>query len=693
MTKWESSALALVFLFLGHARAERPSGDRGVPNIRAGAKDSCEATKYPTAKNLSYLLWLAVYNEDFSCLKEALARGADPSDDVNALAFLYNRNIKIAKILLQNGAHLPRPSRNVGEFSRPVHRLNDPWLTAVRAKNVPLLRYYLSLTHLDPQEQTALFSAITDEPYFAEKEEMLELVAGWPNAIEKEREKKIDRAWKDWETWSRFGWIPQKYWPDPKKEFLIEVLTKSFEANKTVHAPFKDATPRLRAVYHHLNRAIKTPETLRASSLNINGVSTPYYRLILQGAMTPQAQASGLFKPDKNQALKVAKVMITNEDAREDDLKASEWLLGKAGISIAPSLHNSLALPVRQTKGQILLLLGTNPMKFKSAPNIMALKFTKVMLDSSSKNYRPALVDWFLKYGDLPDANKAIFFSLARLIVEKAPLREQDRRTMLKAMIEWAKIHPNLRHEIAILLSGKFGTISIHERSLQDTALIAQEIGLRSELSFPAWLAQIRAFGELRARHKGAALQGSLSLSKDDLEIVAGLLKYSLGQPDGVLEVRQYEDHTKQLQNTWKIKSSEPRKGSIVKLCRIIKTNNLENLGGANEENAALIESVNLWLKTLRDNLDKPRIWPDGFERAGTSQSPTLREEFKLQELKNDLKALESNCDSVPARKNADEANTAKEKPPALQKPRIPTKTKNDEVPDFNPTGRRRRIR
>lgn len=644
--------LLAIFLFLGNARAE----------------PSCEA-KYPLANSYSFLLWFSAHDGDLVCAKEALAHGADmefsrtlyttdlgigsrcldtavennrpemvrflieQGADVNAVnihglkSIDYAEHIEVAKILLENGARFPRPTYQTGfKFY-----LVPPWAMLVQTKNYPLLRYYMGLLSLDSSERNAMFSAVKNTPG-TDRKEMLRFVAGWPNDLKskKEQEKKLDRAWKDWEIWSRYGWIPGKYWPDPKEGYLLEALTTSFEGNKSVHAPFKKATQNVRAAYHNLNRARTAPEKLRASSLDVDKVSVPYYRLILQGAMTPEAVASGKFQPDKEQAFKVVGVLLSHEDAREAEFKAAEWLLGKAGVSLTTSLLDSLVLPLRETKEQMTLLLNTNPMKFQSVPNMMALKLTKVIMDSAGQKYNPAPLQWLTQYGDLSHADKNLFFSLARLIVEKAPLPPEDRRMALRAMAHWTKDSPGLRKDLIHLLGSTIGAVDPSKRPLQDTVQINQEVGLASDLSFSGWLAQIQAFSEIRAQRGG---EGPL-LTDYERHIAAGLLRYSLGQPEGIYEANG---------NKLKINSAEPHKGSLVKLCRLVKTEG---------QDPALVQGAQSWLDFLRGFLDWPRVMPVGLELkySGKILPPDLRQEFKLQGLKTDLKALETNCKSVQIR-------------------------------------------
>lgn len=572
---------------------------------------------------------LAVNGNQAGMVRFLFEQGADPG---GIRAMLNVHTPEIAKMLLENGAILPRPLH--------YSDVRYPWRGAIVENNTTLMRYFLSLVELTNNERQALIFFVTQHHFSDSRQEFLKLLAG------EIQDQNNDRAWKDWAIWSRCGWIPGKYWPDPKEEFLLETLSKSFESAKPVHKPFNDASPRLRKAYRYLKTARESPEKLRASSLDIEGASTPYYRMILKGALSPGAYASGAFAPNQEQALRTARHILSDGEATAGDLGRAEWLLRKAGVAFDSSLLDAVRLPAEQVKKQLFFIRGTNLINFSTVPNMMALKLTKAILGIPSEKQRAHLFESFLQYGVQRYADRPLFVSLTRLMVGKVPWAAETKRNTLKIMQEWVMDLPILHYEFALLMAELYGPVPANERVLQDAALLAHSVGVWSDFSFSRWLAQIRAFIHLRAGKAGAPLE------RGERDLLAGLLKYSLGQTEGTLASK---DGPK-----LKIGAAGSHAASLVKLCRFIKSQENSETGA---ENAVLINAASRFLYFLKENLDQPRIWPEGFESAA-AQPATLREEFQIQGLEFDIKAVETGCESIQMRKIEDEASLAAREEP-----------------------------
>jgi len=435
---------------------------------------------------------------------------------------------------------------------------------------------------------------------------------------------------------------------------VIESLVLNLEQKKNPQAPPADSSVELQAMYKNIKMAQNAPWDLKADVLDLQDMPPLYYKKMIDAAKRPEAVVSGKFKPTAEQGARVLKLMLGNADATAKDYEAMAWIMAKSGLELTPEILKQFDIPSQELEAEIAAMLKTDAFKFKGTPNLAAIKLAKLLLtlpdadfvcvDSfagdtkvAAKSKNPLIdevLTWFATYGEANSADRAFFAKVARFILEQKKLCDQDKHLLLTAMKSWKSSHPSAQYDFTCAMADSLSPKPIAERSFEEMFLVATAVGLKSEFTDPAWYEQMKAYYELRAG-EGGKERGTTTQDVHD-----GLLKHVLGAPEGVIEAS--DDKKKKV----KIVPTNPRVGSIVKLCSLVHGLSAETNPSAETEK--LLRSARFWIGELKNEIAKPRHWPKGFTAVGSSASASsLESEFTQAKMDADLEAIKTGCESV----------------------------------------------
>jgi hypothetical protein len=472
-------------------------------------------------------------------------------------------------------------------------------------------------------------------------------------------EKAIAREYLKWSQGK-----PNKIPLSSNKTQLLQYAGYSLKHYKQFPTPPKTAPENLKLVQKHYTTAKTAPWNLTADSLDFAGLTDSYYDTIIRGAQTPEACTSAKFKPTPEQGRIALEAILSGDNVDSKTYENASWLMAKSGMQFDPKDFDLFKFDKETLLKDIAQLLSTKPLFYKGSPNIAAIKIAKALLYYSDTDFKcgmnsPALdaLNWLTDYGDNPNADRIFIAKILRMILQNKKICEQDRNLALTAMKNWGKAAAPVQHEVACSMLDTFGTKPLDSLSFQELFLISQSIGLRSDLNEASWLEQMRAYGEVG--------------TEDSEQIYQGLLKYVLGTPAGI-QLGSEKAHLK-------IPKTIGTPNSIVKLCR-----HIAHYDGANDlsaETKAMLFGAKLWLKTIKQDLDKPRLWPKGFTLT-EPQSGTLAFEFEAAGMQDDLMAIKSDCTQLPPEKKKKAVVAA---PKSSSAPAAPQKKKKLKDGDFHP--------
>ncbi|MGK5083815.1 ankyrin repeat domain-containing protein [Bdellovibrionota bacterium FG-1] len=135
-----------------------------------------------------------------------------------------------------------------------------------------------------------------------------------------------------------------------QKTILLRGLVKD-QRSKPAPMPLPSKMPDpLQQIYTNLKTAKASPELLTAKSLDLEGMDSEYYRIILDGARKPESVRARKFNPTADQARRILKVMVEKSTTTDRDAESMTWLLqNRAPRSTAPFLR-CLSIPKKNSK-------------------------------------------------------------------------------------------------------------------------------------------------------------------------------------------------------------------------------------------------------------------------------------------------------------------------------------------------------
>lgn len=387
-------------------------------------------------------------------------------------------------------------------------------------------------------------------------------------------------------------------------------------------APGKGTPEFLKKLYLNFKTARLSPGAVKPAALDLQGLPAGYYALILKAARKNRA-----FKPSEQQARRAAEAILNSKEARSEDYEAVAWLMGQSGMPFDVAMLDQFKFDKGELEESVKRMLGFEAVKYKDASNLAAIKIAKSILNDRDKapvcHGNSELSDklvWFGAFGNNADADRVFFAKLARMIIEQVKLCDSDRNLLINAMRTWMASAAPVQHEIACSVASAMADQEASiTRTFEEMLMIAQNVGMRTELTEAAFMEQLKAFGEL---------------ASPDQELKAGLDRYVLGNPKGLLV---------QGKTRLPVSAASPKKGSIVKLCQVIERTGA--VANPDSSQLALIAGARSWLKLTREALAKPRVWPVGFDKVSAS---SLENDFLDSGMVEDLAAVQSDCKHLP---------------------------------------------